>query len=288
MESGDLGRGAVVVTGASTGIGRATAIELDRIGYRVFAGVRKDSDAESIRGEGSDRLEPLEIDVADEASVAAAAKSVEEKIGDPGLAGLVNNAGIVVAGPLEGLPLDGLRQQLEVNVVGQVAVTQAFIPALRRARGRIVLMSSVGGRISIPFMSPYHVSKWGLEAIGDALRLELKPWGMDVVIVEPGAIATPFWQKGQDTADEVEGNMDPEVRRLYGEQLEAVRGAARKSEAEGIPPERVAEVVAKALTSARPKTRYLVGRDAKLNARIRKIVPDRLFDRLISRELGLK
>jgi NAD(P)-dependent dehydrogenase (short-subunit alcohol dehydrogenase family) len=288
MESGDLGRGAIVVTGASTGIGRATAIELDRIGYRVFAGVRKDSDAESIRGEGSDRLEPLEIDVADEASVAAAAKSVEEKIGDAGLAGLVNNAGIVVAGPLEGLPLDGLRRQLEVNVVGQVAVTQAFIPALRRARGRIVLMSSVGGRISIPFMSPYHVSKWGLEAIGDALRLELKPWGMDVVIVEPGAIATPFWQKGQDTADEVEGNMDPEMRRLYGEQLEAVRGAARKSEAEGIPPERVAEVVAKALTSARPKTRYLVGRDAKLNARIRKIVPDRLFDRLISRELGLK
>jgi NAD(P)-dependent dehydrogenase (short-subunit alcohol dehydrogenase family) len=288
MESGDPGRGAIVVTGASTGIGRATAIELDRIGYRVFAGVRKDSDAESIRGEGSDRLEPLTIDVADEASIAAAAKSVEEKIGDAGLAGLVNNAGIVVAGPLEGLPLDGLRRQLEVNVVGQVAVTQAFIPALRRARGRIVLMSSVGGRISIPFMSPYHVSKWGLEAIGDALRLELKPWGMDVVIVEPGAIATPFWQKGQDTADEVEGNMDPEVRRLYGEQLEAVRGAARKSEAEGIPPERVAEVVAKALTSARPKTRYLVGRDAKLNARIRKIVPDRLFDRLISRELGLK
>jgi NAD(P)-dependent dehydrogenase (short-subunit alcohol dehydrogenase family) len=288
MESGDPGRGAIVVTGASTGIGRATAIELDRIGYRVFAGVRKDSDAESIRGEGSDRLEPLTIDVADEASIASAAESVEEKIGDAGLAGLVNNAGIVVAGPLEGLPLDGLRRQLEVNVVGQVAVTQAFIPALRRARGRIVLMSSVGGRISIPFMSPYHVSKWGLEAIGDALRLELKPWGMEVVIVEPGAIATPFWQKGQDTADEVEGNMDPEVRRLYGEQLEAVRGAARKSEAEGIPPERVAEVVAKALTSARPKTRYLVGRDAKLNARIRKIVPDRLFDRLISRELGLK
>jgi NAD(P)-dependent dehydrogenase (short-subunit alcohol dehydrogenase family) len=290
MESGDevTGRGAVVVTGASTGIGRATAIELDRIGYRVFAGVRKDSDAESIRGEGSDRLEPLTIDVADEASVAAAAKSVGEKIGDAGLAGLVNNAGIVVGAPLEGLPLDGLRRQLEVNVVGQVAVTQAFIPALRRARGRIVLMSSVGGRISIPFMSPYHVSKWGLEAIGDALRLELKPWGMDVVIVEPGAIATPFWQKGQDTADEVEGNMDPEVRRLYGDQLEAVRGAARKSEAEGIPPERVAEVVAKALTSARPKTRYLVGRDAKLNARVRRIVPDRLFDRLISRELGLK
>ena len=290
MESGDggAGRGAVVVTGASTGIGRATAIELDRLGFRVFAGVRKDADAESIRGEGSERLEPLTIDVADEASIGAAAGTVAEKIGDAGLAGLVNNAGIVVAGPLEGLPLDGLRRQLEVNVVGQVAVTQAFMPALRAARGRIVLMSSVGGRISIPFMSPYHVSKWGLEAIGDALRLELKPWGMEVVIVEPGAIATPFWQKGQDTANEVEGQMDPEVRDRYAKQIEAVRGAARKSEADGIPPERVAEVVAEALTTARPKTRYLVGRDAKLNARIRKIVPDRVFDRLISRELGLK
>ena len=132
------------------------------------------------------------------------------------------------------------------------------------------------------------MSKWGLEAIGDAMRIELKPWGIDVVIVEPGAIATPFWQKGQDTANELEGKMDPEVRDLYGEQIEKVRGAARKSEAEGIPPERVAEVVAEALTADRPKTRYLVGRDAKLNARIRKIVPDRVFDRLISRELGLK
>jgi NAD(P)-dependent dehydrogenase (short-subunit alcohol dehydrogenase family) len=277
-----------VVTGASTGIGRATAIELDRIGFRVFAGVRKDSDAESIRGEGSERLEPLMIDVADEASVDAAARSVAEKIGDAGLAGLVNNAGIVVAGPLEGLPLDELRRQLEVNVVAQVGVTQAFLPALRRARGRIVLMSSVGGRLSIPFMAPYHASKWGLEAIGDALRVELKPWDIEVVIVEPGAIATPFWQKGQDTADEVEGKLDPGIRDLYEKQLKAVRGAARKSEAEGIPPERVAEVVSEALTSKRPKTRYLVGRDARLNARVRRIVPDRLFDRLISRELGLK
>jgi NAD(P)-dependent dehydrogenase (short-subunit alcohol dehydrogenase family) len=290
MGSGDAGpgRGAVVVTGASTGIGRATALELDRLGHRVFAGVRKDSDAESIRGEGSDRLEPLTIDVADEASVDAAAKSVVDEIGDAGLAGLVNNAGIVVAGPLEGLPLDDLRRQLEVNVVAQVGVTQAFLPALRSARGRIVLMSSVGGRLSIPFMAPYHASKWGLEAIGDALRLELRPWGIDVVIVEPGAIATPFWQKGQDTANEVEEKMDSEIRDLYDDQIDAVREAARKNEAAGIPPERVAEVVAEALTADRPKTRYLVGRDAKLNARVRKLAPDRLFDRLISRELGLK
>ena len=290
MGSGDgsTGRGAVVVTGASSGIGRATAIELDRIGYRVFAGVRKDSDAESISGDGSDRLQPLTIDVADEASVEAAARTVGGEIGDAGLAGLVNNAGIVVAGPLEALPLEDLRRQLEVNVVGQVAVTQVFLPALRKARGRIVLMSSVGGRLSVPFMAPYHVSKWGLEAIGDALRLELRPWGIEVVLVEPGAIATPFWQKGQDAADELEGRIDPEVRERYSTQIEAVRNAARESEAEGIPPERVAEVVAEALTADRPKTRYLVGKDAKLNARVRKLAPDRVFDRLLSRELGLK
>jgi NAD(P)-dependent dehydrogenase (short-subunit alcohol dehydrogenase family) len=290
MESGDegTGRGAVVVTGASTGIGRATALELDRLGFRVFAGVRKDSDAESIRGDGSERLEPLMIDVADEASVAAAAKSVEEKIGDAGLAGLVNNAGIVVSGPLEGLPLDGLRRQLEVNVVGQVSVTQAFLPAIRRAKGRILFMSSVGGRMAFPFMAPYHVSKWGLEAIGDSLRLELRKFEIEVVLIEPGSIATPFWDKGHEAANEVEEEMDAEIQSLYGEEITAVRDAARKAESEGIPPERVAEIVAEALTADRPKTRYLVGRDAKRNARVRSLAPDRLFDRLISRELGLK
>ena len=146
-----LGRGAIVVTGASTGIGRASAIELDRIGFRVFAGVRKDSDAESIRGEGSERLEPLTIDVADEASVDAAASLVGEKIGDAGLAGLVNNAGIAVPGPVELLELDDIRRQLEVNLVGQISVTKALLPSLRAAQGRIVFVSSIGGRVALPF-----------------------------------------------------------------------------------------------------------------------------------------
>lgn len=294
MGSGDasagsgFGRGAVVVTGASTGIGRASARHLAQLGFHVFAGVRKDADAESVRAEGSERLEPLTIDVADKASVQAAGKAVEEKVGERGLAGLVNNAGIVVSGPVEAVPLDGLRRQLEVNVVGQVAVTQAFLPAIRRARGRIVFISSVGGRISLPFMAPYHVSKWGVEALGDALRQELRPWGIEVVLVEPGSIATPFWEKGHEAADETEQQMGAEIKDLYGEQVAAVRKAARKAEAEGIPPERVAEVIAKALTADRPRTRYLVGRDAKINARVRKLVPDRLFDRLIAREVGLK
>lgn len=287
-ESSPGGRGAVVVTGASSGIGRATALHLDSLGFQVFAGVRKDADAESLRSEGSERLEPLEIDVADEASVAAAARWVAERTGDGGLAGLVNNAGIGLGGPVELLSLDDLRRQLEVNVVGQVAVTQSLIPQLRRANGRIVFMSSVGGRLAIPFMSPYHVSKWGLEALADSLRVELRPWAIEVVLIEPGSIATPMWDKAQDRADDVISRMDAEGRKLYGENVAALQATAQEEAARGIPPQRVAEVVAAALTARRPRTRYLVGRDAKINARVRRLVPDRVFDRLISRQIGLK
>lgn len=283
-----LGRGAVVVTGSSTGIGRATALELDRIGYRVFAGVRKDSDADSIRGDGSDRLEPLTIDVTDQGSIEAAQGTVAEKIGDGGLACLVNNAGVAVPGPVELLALDDLRRQLEVNLVGQVAVTQAFLPALRQARGRLVFVSSVGGRISLPFNAAYHMSKWGVEALGDALRLELAPWDIDVVLIEPGSIATPIWEKGAAEGDALEESADERARELYAARLEKFRDAAMETGAEGIPPERVADVIADALTAERPKTRYLVGSDAKRNALVHKLVPDRVFDRLISRELGLK
>jgi NAD(P)-dependent dehydrogenase (short-subunit alcohol dehydrogenase family) len=287
LQSPDRGRGAVVVTGASSGIGRACALHLDSQGFEVFAGVRKDADAESLRAEGSERLEPLRIDVADEASIAAGRGRVSEQVGERGLAGLVNNAGIGVGGPLELLPLDELRRQLEVNLIGQVAVTQALIPELRKARGRIVFMSSVGGRISTPFMTPYSASKWAIEALGDALRLELRPWGIEVVLVEPGSIATRIWDKAEEYGKELEGKLGDRGRELYGQQIEAFRDATRKTAAEGIPPERVAEVVAEALTSPRPRTRYLVGRDAKINARLRRLVPDRVFDRLIAREIGL-
>jgi NAD(P)-dependent dehydrogenase (short-subunit alcohol dehydrogenase family) len=278
----------VVVTGASTGIGRATAVELDRLGFRVFAGVRKDSDAESIRNEGSGRLEPLTIDVVDDASVRSAAEEVSGKIGDGGLAGLVNNAGVAVPGPVELLALDDLRRQLEINLVGQVAVTQAFLPALRQGRGRLVFMSSVGGRLSLPFNAAYHMSKWGIEALGDSLRIELAPWGIDVVLIEPGSIATPIWEKGAAEGDALEETADERARELYAERLDKFRQTAMKTGAEGIPPDRVAEVVAKAITADRPRTRYLVGSDAKRNARVRALVPDRVFDRLISRELGIK
>jgi NAD(P)-dependent dehydrogenase (short-subunit alcohol dehydrogenase family) len=277
----------VVVTGASSGIGRASALHLDALGFKVFAGVRKNADAEALRAEGSERLEPVSLDVADEDSIAAAKTRVSDEVGERGLAGLVNNAGISVVGPLEFIPAEELRRQLEVNLVGQVAVTQAFIPELRKATGRIVFISSIGGRLSSPFMTPYHASKWAIEATADALRLELRPWNIEVVLVEPGSIDTRIWEKGQAQADEIETGMGEQGRALYGRQIAAAREAARQTAAAGIPPERVAEVVGRALTADRPRTRYLVGRDAKIAARVRKVLPDRVFDRLLARQLGL-
>jgi NAD(P)-dependent dehydrogenase (short-subunit alcohol dehydrogenase family) len=275
-----------VVTGASTGIGRACAVHLDSQGWRVFAGVRKRADAESLREAASERLEPVTIDVTDSASIAAAAGRVGEIMGAEGLTGLVNNAGIVLAGPLETLPIEELRGQLEVNLIGQVAVTQAMLQALRRGRGRIVFIGSIGGRIALPFNAPYHASKFGIEAIADSLRQELRPWGIEVSVVEPGSIATPIWEKGASEGGRILEGMTPEARELYGERLGAFQDAALQTGDKGLAPERVAEVIAHALTARRPRTRYLVGRDAKVNARVRRVLPDRVFDRLVARQLG--
>ena len=273
-----------VVTGSSTGIGRACALALDRLGFTVFAGVRKRADADSLRAEASERLEPVTVDVTDADSIAGAAERVREATGGR-LTGLVNNAGTVVPGPVEGVDLDELRRQLEVNVVGQVAVTQAFLPLIRAARGRIVLMSSVGGRTALPHLSPYHASKFAIEAIGDSLRQEVRPFGVEVSIIEPGAIATPFWGKGKAEAPKVRAAMDPEVLALYSDELDAIVRASGRTEARGAPPSKVAEAVVEALTSRRPRTRYLVGTDAKIQARLGKLLPDRAMDRLVRWEM---
>ena len=273
-----------VVTGSSTGIGRACALALDRLGFTVFAGVRKRADADSLRAEASERLEPVTVDVTDADSIAGAAERVREATGGR-LTGLVNNAGTVVPGPVEGVDLDELRRQLEVNVVGQVAVTQAFLPLIRTARGRIVLMSSVGGRTALPHLSPYHASKFAIEAIGDSLRQEMRPFGVEVSIIEPGAIATPFWGKGKAEAPKVRAPMDPEVLALYSDELDAIVRASGRTEARGAPPSKVAEAVVEALTSRRPRTRYLVGTDAKIQARLGKLLPDRAMDRLVRWEM---
>jgi NAD(P)-dependent dehydrogenase (short-subunit alcohol dehydrogenase family) len=273
-----------VVTGSSTGIGRACALALDRHGFTVFAGVRKQADADSLRAEASERLEPLTVDVTDADSIAGAAERVRDATGGR-LTGLVNNAGIVVPGPVEGVDLDELRRQLEVNVVGQVAVTQAFLPLIRAARGRVVLMSSVGGRNALPQLSPYHASKFAIEAIGDSLRQEMRPFGVEVSIIEPGAIATPFWGKGKAEAPQARAAMDPEVLALYSDELDAIERASERTEARGAPPSKVAEAVVEALTSRRPRTRYLVGTDAKIQARLGKLLPDRAMDRLVRWEM---
>jgi NAD(P)-dependent dehydrogenase (short-subunit alcohol dehydrogenase family) len=280
--------GAVVVTGASTGIGRATALLLDRKGYRVFAGIRKQADADELSRTGSDRLTSITIDVADEQSIAAARRQVAEALGDQGLVGLVNNAGVGGGGgPIEHMSLDDLRAALEVNLVGQVAVTQAFLPLIRRGKGTIVFLASIGGRVASPFMSPYNTSKFGVEALGESLRHELRPWEIDVVVVEPGSIDTEIWGKAAETTrDRVEG-MPEDARRLYGKQLTRFGEMIRETAGRGIPPEKVATVVWKAISSDNPRHRYLVGTDAKIGGRLKGVLPDRVFSRLAGRQMKM-
>ena len=242
----------------------------------MLAGVRRPQDADRVRGDG---IVPLAVDVTDADDVARCADAVGER-----LDGLVNNAGIALAAPLEFVPLDELRRQLEVNVVGQVAVTQTVLPALRRAGGRIVNVGSIAGRSAIPFLAPYAASKFALEALTDCLRLELAPWGIDVVVVEPGTIATPIWKKSAARADELASRLPAEAAELYGPAIAVVRRAAAAADARAEPAELVAAAVEEALTARRPKTRYLVGRDAKRRARLEQL-PDRLRDRVLVRAL---
>jgi NAD(P)-dependent dehydrogenase (short-subunit alcohol dehydrogenase family) len=276
-----------LITGASTGIGRTAALLLDSKGWRVFAGVRRDEDGRSLREASSERLVPVRIDVTDPASITAGAAAVDAELGTGGLDGLVNNAGIAVPGPLETLPISDFRLQIDINLIGQVEVTQAMLPAIRRATGRIVFVSSVGGRTALPFTGAYHASKFGIEAVGDSLRQELRPWGIHVSLVEPGSVATPIWEKGEGAADEISARAPEQHDRLYGKTIERYRETVRKVAARGVPPEQVAEVIEHALIAPKPKTRYLVGREAKIQARLGKVLPDRVFDRLIAREMGL-
>ncbi len=273
---------AVVITGASTGIGAACALHLDRLGFAVFAGVRKSEDGEALRKTSSDRLVPLELDVTDLTTIQKSQAVVLEATKDRGVFGLINNAGIAVVGPLEAVPISDLRQQLEVNVVGQVAVTQAFLPLVRKARGRIVNMGSIAGLSTMPLMGPYSASKFALEAITDALRLEVQQWGIHVAIVEPGAIATPIWNKSAIEAAERETSIETELRTLYKPMVAAVRKVVGKASKRAISPDAVVKVVEAALTAPTPKTRYRVGTDAKFRALMVKLLPDRISDRMLT------
>lgn len=280
-------RGAVVITGASSGIGAACAQYLDGLGFTVWAGVRRREDGEALARLTSSRLRIVMLDVTDPASIAAAEQVVAQATRDTGLAGLVNNAGISVAGPLEVLPLDAVRMQFEVNVIGALAVTQAFIPLLRPARGRIVNISSIAGLAATPFLGAYCGSKFALEAMSDALRLELVPWGISVSLVEPGAIQSQIWQRATMSATRTLGGVAPESLARYAHLLSRMQDVMQKAAARAIPAETVARVVADALTASRPRARYLVGDDARFRAMLKWILPDRVQDRLLAWFLGL-
>ena len=218
----------------------------------------------------------------------AAAEEVRRALARAPLVGLVNNAGVAIPGPLEFVPLDQLREQLEVNVIGQLAVTQAFLPQLRQAGGRIVNIGSIDGKVATPLLGPYAASKFALEGFSDALRRELRPWGIQVTVIEPGAIKTKIWEKGRLAGDALIDRAPPEAKNLYGSIVQTVRAESVKAEQDrSLAPDAVAKVVERALRARRPRTRYLVGKDAQLRATLARLLPDRAMDALIARYLRI-
>jgi NAD(P)-dependent dehydrogenase (short-subunit alcohol dehydrogenase family) len=276
----------ILVTGASTGIGYATTAELVAHGYEVLAAVRQPADAERLRQSLGEAVTPLLFDVTDTAAIARAAEQTAAKVGQGGLAGLVNNAGIAVAGPLLHLPVDELRHQFEVNLFGLLAVTQALAPLLGARRGaphppgRIVNVGSVSGRVAFPLLGPYAASKHALEALSDSLRRELLIYGIDVIVIEPGPVRTPIWDKAEQLATDRYAATD------YAEIVRSLQQSAIERGRQGMPPERVARVIRRALEDPHPKTRYPLPTEGLFVWRLLRALPDRWLDRLIARRLG--
>ena len=277
----------VVITGASTGIGYDAARYLIAHGYHIFGSVRKQVDGERVQGELGEKFTPLLFDVTDGAAVETAVSQVAQKVGNTGLAGLVNNAGIAVAGPLMHLSLDEFRWQFEVNLFGLLDVTQKFLPLLgavpnaNHPPGRIVNISSVSGKIVYPFMGPYAASKHALEALSDALRRELLLFGVDVVVIEPGSVQTPIWDKAQELDTERYSNTP------YKNILDRMKEVFVSQGKTGIEVEKVSEVIYTALTAQSPKTRYVLARKLLTNWLLPRYLPDRRFDKIIAQRLGL-
>jgi len=270
-----------MITGTSTGIGEATALHLAKLGYRVLAGVRKEGDGERLVDQAGSGLVPVLIDVTEPATIDEAVRTVTDTVGEDGLVGLVNNAGVAIGGPLEYLAVEQWRHQFEVNVLGPVAVTRAFLPLIRQGGGRIIFIGSIGGRVAAPFVGPYSASKFAVEAIAESLRQELQPWHIPVVVIEPGAIKTPIWEKGLSQADEIEAALPEEARQRYGPAVKELRAVLQMQDRMAIPPGRVASAVADALSAKTPKTRRLVGRDALAAALLARFLPDRARDAVI-------
>ena len=265
----------VLVTGASRGIGRATAEHLAARGWSVFAGVRDPGDAPGA-------TTPVVLDVTDAAQVAALDAALPTE-----LDAVVNNAGIVVGGPMEAVALDDLRRQLDVNVVGQVAVTQAVLPRLRACRGRVVFVSSVSGQIATPMTGPYNASKFALEGLADALRMELAPWRIPVVLVQPAQTDTDMWRTAEQVLEAATAGLSPAHRALYAEHIEGWRRSIPRSVKAAQPASTVAEVVERALTTARPRARYVVGAGPRVQSAVARSLPTRLRDGVLRAQMGV-
>jgi NAD(P)-dependent dehydrogenase (short-subunit alcohol dehydrogenase family) len=276
-------REAIVISGASTGIGASSADRLARDGFLVFAGVRTDTDAAAVEALHPN-VRALRLDVTDDASIEAAVTTVAEE--GVLLRGLVNNAGIAVGGPVEFLPLALWRRVYDVNLFGAIGLTQAFLPLLRAARGRLVFVGSIGGRMAAPFIAPYSSSKFALRALADALRVELRPTGIRVVLIEPGGVKTPIWRKGRDSKQELLDAMAPAAVHHYGPQMDAMFAATESEERSGMPVERVSDAIAEALTSPKPRSNYLVGLQAR-GGSILALMPAAFRERAIRRTMRL-
>lgn len=263
----------VLVTGASSGIGRATALRLARGGYHVFAGVRKPADGAALAEAAGGGVTPVILDVTDPQQVVSAVELITAHVGDAGLAGLVNNAGIGVFGPLELIPIEQFRRQLEVNVTGQLAITQAALPLLRRARGRIVMIGSIGARFTPPFVGPLAATKSALATMSAALRQELAPWGIHVTVVEPGSIRSEAVDKLESDAQRVLDEASAEGRALYRDAFLHLVDFFADLHEEGSRPEVVAATVERALRASRPRSCYLSGKNARRMATIARLVP---------------
>jgi NAD(P)-dependent dehydrogenase (short-subunit alcohol dehydrogenase family) len=281
----DVKPGVVLVTGASTGIGRTIVTDLAASGVTVFAGVRDASAAPTTDGPG--RIHPLLLDVTDHAQVAAAGAAIRERIGPEGMRGVVNNAGIGIGGPLEFIPMDEMRRQFEVNLFGQLAVTQAVLGMLREhGDGRVVYTSSIGGRVAGPMVGPYAASKHALNGMAESLRRELRPWNIQVSVLAPAAVATPIWDKGAEGIDDAIESIPPEGRELYGGSISSMRKVVADAADRAIPPQRVAAAARHALYASRPKAEYLIGLEARSMAALSSALPHRVFDAMVAKRTG--
>jgi NAD(P)-dependent dehydrogenase (short-subunit alcohol dehydrogenase family) len=266
----------VLVTGAARGIGQATTLRLAAAGWDVIAGVRRAEDGDVLAASPQGRITPVILDITDEAQVAALDAALPAQ-----LDAVVNNAGVAIGGPIEAVPVSELRRQLEINVVGQVAVTQAVLPRLRESRGRIVFVSSVSGRVATPMTGLYNASKFALEGLADSMRMELAPWGIKVVLVEPAQTDTDIWRKADDQLEEAVASVAPRHRELYAKHIAGFRKSIPVSQRMAAPADGVAATIEKALTASRPKARYVVGASARAQAIMASLTPTPVLDRVL-------